>query len=85
MRKFIFLLLVLSLCIGTVCVLTACQKEALPIEEPTLAGGWQINGEDVKAEMPQYAKDAFDRAMEARKDVLDGTSTVTSIAPFSIA
>lgn len=72
MKKLISLLLVIALCVGAVCVLTACEKEAAPIEEPVLAGGWQISGEDMKAEMPQEAKEAFDKAMEARKDVLDG-------------
>ena len=76
MKKFISLLLVLSLCIGTVCVLPACSKEEGPTgntDAPTLLGGWEINDEDVEADMPQYAKDAFDRAMEERsKGMLDG-------------
>jgi len=73
MKKLISLLLVIALCVGAVCALSACEEEAPPIEEPVLAGGWQINGEDAEPDMPQEAKEAFNAAMEAgREGVLDG-------------
>lgn len=89
MKKLVSLLLVLALCLGAVCVLTACGEKA-PTEAtaaeltddpgalppaPGLVGGWEVNGEDVEADMPAEAKAAFDKAMEE----LDG-ATYTPIA-----
>lgn len=73
MKKTVSLLLVLALCAGALCVLTACGgndssieiTDAPMIPEATpILGGWSVNADAPEADMPEEARTAFDKAME---------------------